>query len=312
MYFDSPYGYDLFPHDQQITTTGLISQSKQFDAFNTQKNHTWIVMHKPTDSLLVQEAMLERGYKNLSHVFWHKPNQYVDGPNYNLTPVVEMGTVGCIPGAASVPHNMNTDPRKRPNMISIPSVTTLSKDTAGNILNPTEKPPGLARWLLETFCPKGSNVLIVGTGAGGCLKGAVIAGMNVIGVENDEKQFHALQSEMNAWVAGMSAEKKKKQAKSLKQASDTSASPEKKPKDKPVAEVPVSLSQVSAIQEGKCFGCDGAPNAEDGELLQCALCDKMLHKLACLEQHPPNADGSESDVGLICGFCKRELALKAK
>ena len=57
------------------------------------------------------------------------------------------------------------------------------------------------------FCKKGANVLIVGTGAGGCVKGALKAGFNVIGVENDEKQYNQLKSDMNAWVARIKKEK---------------------------------------------------------------------------------------------------------
>jgi hypothetical protein len=306
MHFDAPYGYELFPHDQQITASSLSVQSRQFDAINTQTNHVWMVMHKPEDTNIVIEAMIDRSYKNISHFFWHKPNQYVEGPPNRLTPVVEMGTIGCIPDANSIHTNMSSDPRQRPNMVSVPSLTTLTKDTAGNIINPCEKPPGLGEWLFKTFCPKGSTVLIIGTGAGGDLKGAVLAGMNVIGVENDEKQFKQLQSEMNAWVANLAKEKKKEQGKSIKQATDQSLSPakgSKKPKDK---EGPEPVETVLAETFGACFACD--EKEKDGDpLVKCATCDKFFHTVACLEDRPAPKGGGEAEEGRICSGCVAEL-----
>ena len=39
MYNDSPFGYDLFLHDEQIAIHTSLTQSKQFDYVNTQGNH---------------------------------------------------------------------------------------------------------------------------------------------------------------------------------------------------------------------------------------------------------------------------------
>ena len=98
---------------------------------------------------------------------------------------------------------------KGPNYFTHPSLLTLAKDTSGNVINVTEKPPELAAFLLGMFCKPGATVLIVGTGAGGCVKGAVKAGLNVVGVENDEKQFNSLFSELNGWVASLAQRRKK-------------------------------------------------------------------------------------------------------
>ena len=50
----------------------------------------------------------------------------------------------------------------------------------------------------------------------GQVKGALQAGLNVIGVENDEKQYNQLYSEMNSWVAGHQKVKDELKAKSEK------------------------------------------------------------------------------------------------
>ena len=69
MYTDNPFGYGLFPNDQQITVQWLMTQSKQFDAINTKGNHVWIVIHKVDDLHIVKEAMEERNYKNSQQVY---------------------------------------------------------------------------------------------------------------------------------------------------------------------------------------------------------------------------------------------------
>ena len=307
MYFDAPYDYGLFPHDQQITVNNLTLMSKQFDAINTQSSHVWIVMHKPTDSTIVKEAMEERGYKNLSHVFWQKENHYVEGHPSKMTPVVEMGTLGCIPDNASIQTNMSKDPRKRPNCITLPSVLALAKDTADNEINVTEKPPGLAEWLFTSFCPKGSTVLIVGTGAGGCLKGAVLAGMNVVGVENDEKQFNQLQSEMHAWVANLGKEKKKSHKKQVKAAIDAKTSPQKGIKVD--ASAPPGEKQDASVA-GLCFACD-EKEKEGDPFDECAHCGETFHTFGCMEELGLLEDDESLRGGRICGACKNPNPMEA-
>jgi hypothetical protein len=303
MYFDSPYGYNLFPHDEQITVQALLTQSKQFDAINTQGNHVWIVLHKPDDTHIVKTAMDERNYKNLQHLYWTKPNHYVDGPVNRLTPCVEMITVGFFPNANEIHWNVSNDPRQRPNMLSCPSVLSLAKDTAGNTINVTEKPLELAEWLLGIWCKKGATVLIVGTGAGGCLKGALRAGMNVIGVENDEKQYNQLFSEMNAWVANVKKEKQQPKSKAPKPAKgDEPKSPVKGDQQADYVMVE-SVATVSAVQEGKCFSCE-EPGTEENPLAPCAQCEKMNHSVDCMENYN-GKDGAPD--GLVCSGCNANL-----
>ena len=304
MYFDAPMGYKLFPHDLKITTAQLIAMSKQFDAINSQGSHVWITMHKPADTAIVMEAYQERQYKNISHVCWEKKDHYAEGPSNKMISVWEMGTVGCMPSASDIKGNMSKNPRERPNHTTLPSVLALTKDTSGMEINLTEKPPGLAQWLMTSYCPKGSTVLIVGTGAGGCLKGAVMAGMNVVGVENDERQFHALESELNAWKVNLQKEKKTKQPKTKQQLADAEVSPTKAAK--PDAMPELKLDSVAASVEGKCYSC-AEPETEDDKFVQCAICAELCHTVACLNDQPVVEGEAESVKGRICGRCVRKL-----
>jgi hypothetical protein len=303
MYHDTPFGYNLFPFDEQITVQWLATQSKQFDAINTKGNHVWIVIHKIEDTNIVIEAMTDRNYKNIQHFFWHKPNHYVEGPMHRFTPVIEKLSIGFIPDSQSVHWNVSPDPRERPNFVSFPSVASLAKDTAGNIINPTEKPPDLAAHILSIFCKPGGTVLIVGTGAGGCVKGALKAGLNVVGVESDEKQFHQLYSEMNAWVSALAKEKEDAKPKLSNPKKANENAPGKKENKKDAGVAPNLPVVVAAAVVGKCFSCE-EPAKEDNPLDECTQCKKMNHVKECMEDI---ADEKGDLKGLVCAGCKAKL-----
>ena len=304
MYTDSPFGFDLFPHDQQITVTSMMNQSKQFDAFNTLSAHAWIVVHKIDDTHIVKEAMEMRGYKNLQQVFWEKPGHYVNGAMSRLTPVIEVVTIGCTPNADAIHWNVSSDPRLRPNLFSCPSVLSLARDSTGTVINVTEKPPQLAEFLLGMVCKKGSNVLIVGTGAGGDVKGALNAGMNVIGVENDEKQYIQLKSEMNAWVARLKTEKEAPKPKEVKAKVTPQTSAPKKPSGKEdTVAPPANETIIPAVKDGECFSCDEA--AKEGNPLEaCSQCKRQNHVKGCMTDV---ADEDGDGQVLVCAGCKAKF-----
>lgn len=304
MYNDTPFGYGLFPHDEQISVNTLITQSKQFDAINTKGNHVWIVIHKADDTHIVKEAMIDRGYKNLQNLFWYKPDHYVEGPVNRLTPAVEMITVGFLPNSSDINWNVSSNPRERHNHIAIPSVSPCAKDSAGNIINVTEKPPGLAEYLLSMWCQKGSTVLIIGTGAGGCVKGALRAGINVIGVENDEIQYHQLYSEMNAWVANMQREKEAAEPAQPKSKKAEKSTDLVKGTDKEVGDVARTVTSVTAAQvEGLCFSCD-LEALSWNPLGECVNCHRMNHVKECMRDYETD-DGNVE--GLVCNGCHESL-----
>ena len=299
MYNDSPFGYGLFPHDEQISVHTLTEQSKQFDAFNTKGVHVWIVIHKIDDTHIVREAMMERNYQNLQQVYWIMPDHYVEGPIHRLTPSVMIITIGFLPRADAITWNVSPDPRERHNHVSIPSVLALAKDSSGNPINVTEKPPALAAHLCSMFCQKGSTILVVGTGAGGCVKGMLQAGFNVVGVENDEKQYNQLFSEMNSWIARIEKEREdaSKPLPKTKKAKAASAEPDNTSDTEEFT--PVVTQVESAQKEGTCFYCDEV-GTEDNPLDECGMCVKPNHTKECMTDYAP---GEANDGGLLCKAC---------
>ncbi len=67
------------------------------------------------------------------------------------------------------------------------------KDIDGQVVNPYQKPPELAAWLVSFLCIPGSTVLVIGAGAGGGeVLGALLRGCNVVGIENNKVQYNSL------------------------------------------------------------------------------------------------------------------------
>ena len=245
------------------------------------------------------EAMRDRNYKNMQQVYWRQTEQYTEGPVNRLTNAIQMITVGFFPNSDAIHWNVSMYPRERTNVIDLPTVSTLAKDIGGNIINVTEKPPELIEWLLGMWCKKGGNILIVGTGAGGCLKGALRSGYNVVGVENDEKQYNQLYANMNQWIANLDKEKKltNKKANS-KQKAEVYTSPVKS-KANDAENVPSGSLVIDVQQEGKCFSCEEQGTAEN-PLEECSGCKKMNHIIYCMDNIADDGEKKE----LVCSGCK--------
>lgn len=200
LWWDLPYGLNLFEYDVQMTQQKLQTVIKQFDAINIGTNHVVVYMHKPADTSMVLDTLKERRYQQTEHLFWHKPGQTMVGPVKQYTPSVEMLTIGFYPDRNAVPWNVDSDPAKRHNHFVCPSVKTLSKDHSGVVINQTEKPPEVSSWVFNHHCPAGSTAFIVGAGSGAEIIGAARANVNSVAVEVEERQYEALKIHLNKIV----------------------------------------------------------------------------------------------------------------
>jgi len=61
-FWDMPYGFGLFPHDNQVTGNMVSTALKQIDAINSRDKNVVMLMHKAADSKLVQDVFEVRQY----------------------------------------------------------------------------------------------------------------------------------------------------------------------------------------------------------------------------------------------------------
>ena len=169
---------------------------RQLGATTSADSTVLMLWHKPADTQLILDALAKSSYVQPNHFYWHKQLHTSPTQVSSYTSSCEMGTMAYTPDRTKVNWNMGTDPRKRHNFIETPAVTTYLKDSQGAVVNPCQKPPQLAEWMVSNHIKPQSNVLVIGAGAGGDVIGAVEAGANVVAIEKDHKQFLALGAEL--------------------------------------------------------------------------------------------------------------------
>lgn len=297
VYIDTAYGYGLFPWDVQITTLWLRNVLKQVDAMRTNDDHIAVLFSKILDVSMINDVLIERKYADVTQIYWQKPGQIMVGSNKKYTPCVEVATIGFFPNASAIEWYTSDQPVLRHNFIQIPSVKALAKAVDGEPINVCQKPPEVSKFILGNHCTPGTNVLVVGAGAGGDILGAVQAGLNVVAVEVDKRQFDALRGHLESLIGEY------KEAKI-----NASQGKQKKTKQKEAAEDPAELSGPTLSPSKKqptnnvqlCHECDVKLPDIDPDV------DKAKH---CYECGEPLCDDCgkeeeyEGDMFFICSAC---------
>ena len=81
-----------------------------------------------------------------------------------------------------------------------PPKRVLSKNAQGEDMNMVEKPDYLASNFFSWFAKRGQWLIVAGFGAGGDVRGAVDAGMNVVAFEADTQQYLVTIADMRTFV----------------------------------------------------------------------------------------------------------------
>ena len=195
--FDSPYGVTDEVWDIQLTGDFIFRIMQQ--AFASQRSESMIVIiwHKPQDTKIVQDALTKAKFQEFTELYWYKTDHQVQREVSNFTRAVEMCTIGFFPCKLNCPIHLSTNPRDRHNLVEIQAVRNLLRAADGTIINTCQKPRALMSWLCERLAPIGSTILVIGFGSGGEVLGAADCGRNVVGVEQDVRQFQAIQTTLH-------------------------------------------------------------------------------------------------------------------
>ena len=174
---------------------------KQCNASQDAEHYAIVLYHNIRQSGEVYESLRENGCKNISNLYWHKTDHWTPTPRYQYTSSVEVMTIGFIPNNERCSVKLDKDPKLRMNFIECPAIDQKSVDNDGTVVNPCEKPPEIMKWICENHCMPGQYVLIIGSGANGDVKGAILAGCNVVAVESDKRQFDCASEILVTWEA---------------------------------------------------------------------------------------------------------------
>jgi hypothetical protein len=257
------------------------------DAVNEAPSITYFQWHKPQDTLLVETVLKKRKFSHVQQLYWHKTNHLTQTPVSSYTSSVEMGTIGFMPSSQKCSWEMNPDPRQRHNFIECKAITSYLKDAEHNKLNPCQKPPELAQWLVKNHCNPGSWVLVLGAGAGGEVEGALKAGCNVVAVENDKRQFDGLSTRLCSLIAEQQHQLEKQSNEKSSKQKDTSAD---NTTDKSTAAPSVASLPTENVYSSRdnCIDCGAVFTGDDPAIISqyCTECNTKnpLHKRCCYKQ----------------------------
>ena len=196
---DQPYGLGREEWDKAWSAEEVTQLFKQMDAC-TQNDKYWVAMYS-NHWLLGQtmSCMEKHGFLNVSYLVWWKNNFNIDNAPH-LVFATEFVVMGWRSGVKGTPSFLDPNPSKRHNMI-IGHQQRHFHMKNGQAINPYQKPVYLAYSICKTFSDPASTIVVVGSGAGGDIEGAVAAGMSVIAFEKDRFQHEAVVGIWRAYQA---------------------------------------------------------------------------------------------------------------
>jgi hypothetical protein len=188
--FDQPYGVSDNDWDQQWTLEEFMMLFRQLDA--QKGGDKYMIMVYCSDVMIGQtvQALEAHGFSKCETNHWYKCNLNTEGRS--LVFAFEHFVVAYRGRRSDFDFKLPTNPLLRHNIMWGPQQRNFHKLSGGKPINPFQKPSYIVNRLLETCLQPGSNVVVIGSGAGGDVEGAVAAGMNVYAFENDPKQYKAV------------------------------------------------------------------------------------------------------------------------
>ena len=187
------------PWDVPLEPEQFDNLLRQIQAVKTDLASVVMFWHSPHQQPMITTKLQEHGFTNITDFYWYKANANQAGTTHFVR-AVEVATIAMKGGRSLGYTTLPSDHIQRHNHITQDSVVSLSKD-GGRIINPSEKPPELFERIFKLLALPHSKVLLLGFGSGSEVIGALSAGLDVVGIENDPKQFSSACNRIRAWAA---------------------------------------------------------------------------------------------------------------
>jgi hypothetical protein len=203
---DLPYGIGAEAYDQQgpPTCKQVSDILAEFIFLNTGDFYVALFFVGEKEIGVVSEALTQKGFTP-QPLFWYKVDLNTAGDPGRWTQAVECAVLGILStsaGSRNVQMSHPRDPTCRHNIVHGPALHKLSKNYCADgvrVINQHEKPEYVVQAMLGPYIKPGDTVIVGGSGAGGEVRGLLALGVHVIGFENDETQWRALNALMTSW-----------------------------------------------------------------------------------------------------------------
>jgi hypothetical protein len=187
-----PYGLNLAPWDVLLSDEELESFFEQIAVINRARHHCLVLGAPWHEGGRLRTIMLAKGYMDTHVLTVIKPMQNTTGLSWiNATEFLFVGYKGGVKECKLSFKDMH--PLRRHNVLVGHQVgAKLLHVGTEDEVNPTQKNPNIATALGQVMCPPGGHALVLGAGSGSEVVGLARAGVNVVGVERDPRQFRAI------------------------------------------------------------------------------------------------------------------------
>lgn len=202
---DLPYGIGAESYDQTgpPTLKQVSDILAEFNYINTGDFCVALFFVGESEIGIVKEALVSKGFTP-QPLYWYKYDLNTAGDPGRWTQAVENAVIGVIGSNESRSSQMshNRDPTYRHNIVVGPALHTLSKHYGRegvSVINMHEKPEYVVQSMLGPYLKPGDSVIVAGSGAGGEVRGLLSLGVHVVGFENDQRQWMAVNALMTSW-----------------------------------------------------------------------------------------------------------------
>ena len=161
---------------------------------------------------LIYEELKKCNFVGITPLYWIKCDTNQNGSPAQFLNAAQMLIIGSSsPDHHKLQKGFSKNPLERHNVRHAKGKRDPYKHTVtGQVLNSTEKPPEIAEFLCHTYLRglRTQRVLVLGSGAGGDVMGALQGGFNVIYIDKDKDQMEQLALRIRTKQATMEHEQK--------------------------------------------------------------------------------------------------------
>ena len=163
--------------------------------------HTAVIWCDYRQLAMVEKALEGAAYNHIQPIFWYKHEQNQQLAAHLRVPAVETGLIAFHGTVTNfTPYiNVPMDLYDRHNIVIGPGQRTYLRSAEGVPINTCQKPPYLAEYFGQLYCQPHSNVVVLGSGAGGDVQGLMNAGLKVHAIEQDPKQAAAMMAQLRSY-----------------------------------------------------------------------------------------------------------------
>ena len=312
IFWDMPFGKRIAKWDGRVLTREeCLRFLLQLPAFNSAKACTLCLCLEVEEYGVVASAVRECGWVGCHKFTWIKKNHNAEGVRCYIY-ASEIFLIAYKPHPKQTQwFHPATNPVDRPDHVVLPAAKDVVLAADGAEVNVHRKPPELAKFFASVHCAPGDWALVAGAGSGADMIGINMAGVNVVGIENDTRQFNELRS---TFLQYKEAVELKAQVVAVPVSADivlpdSAVGEEKKAigeekKGSPVPGAEPSPDPVPAASK-KCASCG---QAMEPDLIACCIkCGLFVCSLLCAVYGVPKGEPQGSSGTFCSSSCMDDL-----